>query len=439
MAVHFSRSNPSSWQNWARTHRSNPREWLRPTTEAEVVRAVVRARREKRTMRVVGASHSWSDIARSDDFAMTLDGMRGFVDLERSRNRVTVLGGTRLREINARLPIYGLAMPILGSIAEQTVAGAIATATHGSSLRHGNLSTLVCGMRLVTGTGEVLDLDESDPRLAAARVGLGALGVVTQVTLQCAPAFRLEERVRSIPEHEAHASCEGLARQSEFGKLWWLPGTGFAQWFSMDRTDAPGDVSQAVRWVDERLVNGVVFEGLLGLGARFPSLIPRLNRLIGRAYFNPRRSVGRSDRIFNIAMPPVHRETEYAIPVERTGEALSALSAMIDREKLRVNFVVEARFTRGDDAWLSPAYGRDSCQIGAYMAQTPEIGPYFDAFERIMQGLGGRPHWGKEFRMDASHLAPRYPEWQRFATLRRELDPDRVFVNTFVDRVLGAR
>jgi L-gulonolactone oxidase len=432
----FSRGD--SWQNWARTHRSTPREWLRPGSEADVVRAVQRARRERRTLKVVGASHSWSDIARGDDLVMTLDGMRGLVDFDRATNRVTVLGGTRLRDLNARLPAYGLAMPILGSIAEQSIAGAIATATHGSSLQHGNLSTLVRGMRLVTGRGDVLDLGEADPRLPAARVGLGALGVVTQVTLQCVPPFRLEERMRSIPEREAHASCADLARRSEFGKLWWLPGTGFAQWFAIDCTGEPGDVSELARWVDERVVNGLVFEGMLGLGGRFPGLIPRLNRVIGRAYFKPRRTVGRSDRILNIAMPPVHRETEYAIPVERTGEALSALAAMIERDRLRVNFVVEARFVRGDDAWLSPAHGRDSCQIGAYMADTDDLDAYFDGFERLMATFGGRPHWGKEFRRDAAQLRPLYPEWRRFVALRRELDPDGVFVNAFVARVLGA-
>ncbi|HKA91694.1 MAG TPA: FAD-binding protein, partial [Haliangiales bacterium] len=194
--------------NWSRTVTTAPSTWHEPESEDEIGELVRDAARTGRRMRVVGAGHSWSAIAAPHDMAVSLDRLAGVIALDPAGGTATVRGGTRLHDLNDHLARLGFALPIVGSIADQSIAGAIATGTHGSSLTHGNLSSLVRALRLVTGRGETLDLAAGDARLDGARVHLGALGVVTRVTLPIEPAFRLAETVDNVP---VAAAARGLA------------------------------------------------------------------------------------------------------------------------------------------------------------------------------------------------------------------------------------
>jgi FAD/FMN-containing dehydrogenase len=367
---------------------------------------------------------------------VSLDHMQALLEVDRVRLRVRVQAGVRLHRLNALLAEHGLALAIVGSVTEQSIAGVLATGTHGSSLVHGNIASFVVGARLITGTGELLELDEAHPLLPAVRVGLGALGILTEVTLAVVPAFRLCERSESLPLAQAIAELEQIARSAEYVKLWWLPHTEQAIVFRYDRTDAPGEVSPLVRWLDRWLINALVFGLLLQLGRVLPAIIPPINRLVARTYLDARLAVGRSDLRLSVAMPPRHREMEYAVPLARAPEAIASTRALIDRLGLRVNFLVEARFVPADDAWMSPAHGRDTCQLGAYMAEAPGIEDYFREFEQMMLRLGGRPHWGKEFSVGAADIHTMYPRAEQFVATVRELDPDAVLANEFVARVL---
>jgi L-gulonolactone oxidase len=350
-----------------------------------------------------------------------------------------VLGGTRLEEITAALDARGLAMPILGSIAKQTIAGAIATGTHGSSLRHGNLASLVTQLRLVTPRGDVLDLDASDPRFAAARVHLGALGVVTRVTLAVTRAFRLVERRESVPVGDVVRDLDAFAASAEFVKLWWLPSTGKMVVFRYDRTDEPARATPVLDLLDEVVLNRLVFEGALRVVGRFPRATWILNGAVASTYLGPGRRVARSDKAFHLAMPPKHREAEWAFPMARAKEALAELVAFVARSRVRVNFPCEVRFVKGDDAWMSPAHGADTCQIGVYQAQSPDLAAYFDGAQGIAARLGGRPHWGKEHAWSTDAIARAFPRHADFVALARELDPEATMENAFVARALGER
>lgn len=406
-----------------------------------VVRAAAAA---KKRVRVVGAGHSWNDIACTGESMMNLDLLCGVLAVDREARQITVAAGIRLRELNERVAEHGLALSNLGSIAEQSLAGAISTGTHGSGIRFGNLATQVVALRLVTADGTVRDLSaEHDPELfAAARVGLGALGVITAVTVQCEEAFHLEERAFALPFDRAVASLDELIDGHEHMKLWWLPHTDEVQVYCYNRTKAQKTPrSRIARWFEEGPLVLAAFALLLAWGRIWPRAIPAINRFVKSIYFKPRERVDRSDRILNIPMPPMHRESEYAIGREQAGEALSALRALIDGsdggEPLHVNFVVELRFVAGDDGMLSPAHGRASCQIGAYMHAGRSLDRYFEGFERLMLARGGRPHWGKEFRAGGDVLRPRYPRFDRFAALRRELDPNGMFENDYIRRLFG--
>ncbi len=409
--------------NWARTVRTPPVTWREPTSEDEVI-AAVRERPGK--LRVVGAGHSWSAIAAPEQVAMTLARLAGVLAV--GDGTVTVHGGTQLAALADALAARGLALPIVGSIAQQSVAGAIATGTHGSSLVHGNLASNVRGMRLVTGTGDVVELAAGDPRLAAARVHLGALGVITQVTLGVEPAFRLAETIEQVAIADVPAAVQTIAASAEYVKIWWLPHTRAASVFRYARTTAaeatPG---AAARWLDEHVVNGLVFAAVLGVTRQRREWIPAINRAVARVYLNRAQRIGRSDRMLMTAMPPRHRETEAVVPMARAGEAIARTVALIDRERVRVNFPLEVRFVGGDDGWLSPAAGGDVCQLGAYIGETSDTERFFAAFWRELRELHARPHWGKEFDHAPAELRALYPRWDDFAALRRELDPRGMF------------
>ena len=425
------------FENWARTERALPREVSWPSSEDAVAAAVRRAAARGERLKVVGAAHSWSDVAVPGYHAMSLDRLAGPVAVDRATGEVTVGAGTRIHALNELLAAHGLAMPVLGSIDQQSIAGALSTGTHGSAPRLGNLASLVARLRMVLPDGRVAEVTPAtDPDLfRAARVGLGALGVVTQVTLRCVPAFLLEEESYPLAFDEALEALPALLEREDYFKLWWLPHTGRVQVFRYRKTRRPTTDRPAQRWADERLVNGLLFRAVLGAGDADPSRIPALNRAVGALYFRPGRRVARSDRCFHIAMPPIHDETEAALPVEETAAALRWMRAFIERERLAINFVIEVRFGAGDDAWLSPAHGRASCFLGAYTASRRDRGRFFGGFEGYTRGIGGRPHWGKSFLATGRQLRPLYPRFDDFAALRARLDPRGLLLNPFLERV----
>jgi len=420
--------------NWAETASCTPAIFAEPRTEDELREVLRDAEARGLPVKVVGGGHSWSDAACTEGVLVSLDGLSRVIEIE--GDRVTVEAGIRLDALNQTLAGRGLALGVLGSIARQSIAGAISTGTHGSGPRHGSLSSLVCGLRLMLADGSVRDLGASDDLFDAARVSLGALGIITRVTLQCEPAFRLEELAAPLPFDEAAAQIPQLVRDEAYVKLWWLPHTGVVQVFRYRRTEADSSFRALQRWVDDRIVNRLVFAALLRLGRAAPSWIPRLNALVRAAYFRTTRKVARSDQALTIAMPPVHQEVEYAIPLEHAPAALRRVRALIEREKLQVNFVVELRFAAPDAAWMSPAFGRPTAYLGAYMARSRGIERYFAAFEEEMLALGGRPHWGKQFSAGADRLRDACPNHARFTALRDALDPRGRVDNAFLRRVL---
>ncbi len=413
-----------------------------PASEDEIAARLREAARAGRRVRPIGSGHSWSDIALPDDVCVDLQRMRSVLAIDAAARTIRVQAGIRLEEITEALDAVGMALPILGSIAKQTVAGAISTGTHGSSAQHGNLATLVTAMRLVTPRGaadqaDALVLDEEHPLLPAARVSLGALGVITEVTLRVCPAFCLEEELEPMPFERAVRELRAIAKSAEYVKVWWFPSTGAAQVFRYRRTPQRAIDRPLARFVDERLINQTLFELVLRLAGRFPAITPHVNAAIARAYFRAGRRIARSDRCFNVSMPPIHREMEVAIDLDHAAELLREIDAAIRDEGIRVNFPCEIRFVQGDDAWMSPAYGRDTCQIGFYQAESADLTRYFQRATELASRHDGRPHWGKETTMSGDAIRAAYPMSDRFLELRRELDPHGTLSNPFLDRVLG--
>ena len=439
-ALLIPRDRAGRFVNWAGTARGVPSRWHLPTSEEDVMDVVGTARAARRRLRVVGAGHSFSRIAVPDDEAMTLDHLVVPMDVDRNAMTVTVSAGMRLRDLTAGLARLGLALPVVGSIQAQSIAGAIATGTHGSSLQHGNLASLVTALRLVTGTGDVLAVAADDPRFDGVRVHLGALGVLTQVTLRVRAAGFLHQSIEQVPVQDVAVALGDIARSAEYVKVWWLPHSPHAQVIRYAATTDPvtrRPSAATQRWVDERVLHRFVFPAMVGLQHRRPAMTAGLNSWLSSRYLGAASQVGRDALMLNTPMPIRHRETEAALPLTAAPEALQQVLALFRDGRPAANFPLEVRFVRGDGMWLSPAYGADTCQIGAYTTNGPDCSAYFDAFWKALRPLGARPHWGKELDHDAAELRDLYPEFERFRALRDELDPDRVFTGPFHRSVLG--
>lgn len=424
------------FENWARTVRSQPSAWARPGTELEVIELVRSVAARGGRLRASGARHSWSPIAASDDVQVDLGGLDRMATFDPDEGTVTVGAGIRLKDLVHTLARAGLALPVLGSVLEQHLAGALATGTHGSSLHVGNLASLVERLVLVDGRGELRELGPHDPELAGARVHLGALGLVTQITLRVVPHYRLvERRVRMPLEQAAHALVPA-ARDHAFAKLWWLPGCRDALLHTYDPTDDPRDPSALAAAID-RAANAAVFPVLLGAGKLWPALIPWTNRLVDAVHFRPSERTGPYDTMLAVGMPPRHQESERAFPLAHTGDALVALADHLARHRQKLDFILEARVVKGDDAWMSPAYGGDVCQLGVYGTHSPDLVPATTAFDAIVAPWGGRPHWGKATDIAWDEVRRLWPRAEDFRALARAFDPRGLFRNRFLDRVLG--
>jgi L-gulonolactone oxidase len=429
------------WRNWARNQVCAPAAMEDPRSLLEVVEAVQRARSAGQTVKVVGSGHSFTDAACTDGRLLSIDALDRVLEVDRDAGTVTVEAGITIRALNQELASRGLALRNLGDIDRQTLAGALSTGTHGTGARLGGLATFIRGMELVTADGEVLRCSpEEEPEVFhCARVGLGALGVVTKLTLDCVPTFTLRHVERAAKLREVVGELDDLADGHDHFELYWLPHTDTVSLLCNDRTDdAPRPKSAYKRWRAEVFYPNYFFGALVTAGRVRPESIPRIASVVAGTVGSA-RLVDRSDRILISTRLLRFVEMEYAIPREHAAEAVLAVRDLIEAEDLRVSFPVEVRFAASDDVPLSTAHGRDSCYVAVHMARGLPHERYFDGVERIMDRVGGRPHWGKLHGQSAATLAPRYPEWDRFTRLRERLDPDGRFANAYLDRVLGSK
>jgi L-gulono-1,4-lactone dehydrogenase len=427
------------WRNWAGNQRGNAAV-ARPSTRDELVAVVQDAGSQGRRVKPVGEGHSFTDIAWTDDLRLDMDRLAGPVSLDRAARLVTVQAGMRLRELNELLTAHGLAMPNLGDIDKQTISGAISTGTHGTGAGYGCLSAFVEALTLVSGAGDVIHCSatEHPDVFAAARVGLGALGVLAEVTLRCVDAFVLHADERPMPLAAVLGELDTMVETNDHFELYWFPYTERVQVKRNNR--APADDHPLARWrawLDDEFLSNTVFGGVSRLGRRAPFLVPAISAVSARA-LSPREYTARSDKVFCTPRRVRFVEMEYGIPRAALPVAFDGLRRIVETLPFKVQFPVEIRFTGADDIWLSHGYDRESAYIAVHQYVGVEYEPYFRAFEQVVIPLGGRPHWGKLHYRDAESLRSAYPRFDDFLAVRDRLDPNRVFANPYLDRVLGA-
>lgn len=432
-----------TWHNWANSAGATPRRFATPSSVAELSSEITRAASEGLHVKCVGAGHSFTPIAVTDGVMISLDNLQGIESVVPNADGalVTALAGTRLHELNPRLWDLGLAMINLGDIDAQSIAGAIATGTHGTGAQFGGLATQVRALQIVLADGAIVDCSlEDNPELFhAARIGLGAIGVIAKMTLQCAPAYMMRAVEAPSRLSETMANLDEHVQGTDHFEFYWFPHTDRV--LTKHNTRLPLDASpkpvSAVRsFIEDELLSNTLFEGVNRVAARVPSAIPKINDVTSRA-LGAREFVDRSYRVFASPRRVRFREMEYAVPAEALPETLREIDQWLETSGFTVAFPVEVRFTAADDLWMSTASGRDTAYVAVHQYHRRDHRPYFDAVEAIARAADGRPHWGKMHSRTAADLRPTYRHFDEFRSVRDKYDPERVFDNAYLQQVLG--
>ncbi|MBT2382498.1 D-arabinono-1,4-lactone oxidase [Streptomyces sp. ISL-11] len=429
-----------TWRNWAGNVTARPARTVAPASTRELAAAVARAASDGLRVKAAGTGHSFTAAAATDGLHIRPERLTGIRGIDRRAGTVTVAAGTTLRQLNETLSTHGLSLANMGDIMAQTVSGAVSTGTHGTGRTSASLSAQVTGLELVTADGSVLTCSarENPEVLAAARLGLGALGVITSLTFAVEPEFLLTAREEPMPLDRVTAEFDQLVAENEHFEFYWFPHTESCVTKRNNRSAGPAaPPARFGAWVEDELVSNGLFQAVCTVGRAVPAAVPGMAKAAGRA-LSARTYTDVAYKVFTSPRRVRFVEMEYALPREAALAALRELRAMIERSRLRIAFPVEVRTAPADDVPLSTAYGRDTAYLAVHMYRGAPFRAYFTAAEQIMTAHGGRPHWGKLHSRDAGYLAEAYPRFAEFAALRDRLDPQRVFGNDYLRRVLGA-
>lgn len=428
-------------RTWSGKVRWSPQQVLTPSSEGAILAALRTAREVGTSLRVIGGGHSFSALVATDGVMVTLDGYRGLVRVDAGTGLVTLRGGTRLWEIAELLAPHGLALSVMGDIDRQSIAGAIQTGTHGTGARFTGFAGMVRGLRLALPDGSIVDTSPTqDPDLfQAARLGLGAIGVVLEVTLACVPRYRLDLVEATVDVDEAFGSFLADSAITDHHELFWFPRTDRATVRTMRRVPQESPPRGPGR------LAGTIQAEVLGNGAwellcRGASVIPALSRpaaeIASRVFAGP-PVLDDSDTVFTAPRRVRFHESEWAIPAEHLEHALAALQARLAAEDVRVTFPLEIRRAAPDDVWLSTAHGRETVYVAAHRYHREDPGPYLLLIQRTLAPFTARPHWGKQHWLGARQLRELYPRFEDFCAVRAATDPDGMLMTPYLHHLLG--
>jgi FAD-linked oxidoreductase len=444
-------SGPAPWQNWAGNVSASPHRFAVPGSAEDVAAEVRRAAEDGLRVRMTGTGHSFTPAAASDGVLLRPTGLTAIRSVDAADGTVTVEAGCPLHVLNAELLAHGLSLANMGDIQVQTAAGATQTGTHGTGRDVGGMAAQIAGLELVLADGSILTCSAGFPTggltlpggagaslFDAARVGLGALGIVTAVTFNVVPAFLLQAREEPMSWSRVITELDELTADNEHFEFYWFPHTESCLTKRNNRTDGPA--SPLPRWrylLDDEFLSNTLFGVTCRLGRRMPAAIPVVNSVAARA-LGARTYTDAAYKVFTSPRRVRFKEEEYAVPRAALSDVLSEVKSLIQRRDWRISFPIEVRVTPADDLWLSTAYKRDSAYIAIHVFRTSPHEEYFREVEAIMTAVGGRPHWGKMHTRDADYLAGVYPRFGDFTAIRDALDPDRRFGNDYLAQVLGS-
>lgn len=427
--------------NWAKTFSCTPDLYFEPETIEDIRQILHVASKLRKTVRVVGGGHSPSDIVCTEGYMISLKNLKAVLEIDSDKKQVTVEAGLMVNELNELLTDHGLALSNLSSVSEMSCAGAIGTCTHGTGKNFGLLSTMVVALELMTAGGELIycSREKNKEIFLAALCSLGALGVIVSVTWQCEPAFKLHEIHKPLTLEEMLENLETSLSSSDHFKFHWFPHTGCVKYFDVNRTSKPIDDTQS--WFWDYAVGYYSLEFMLWLS----SFVPPLVRFINWSYFKflhskPYSRVNQSHKVFNFNCLFKQYVTEWAIPQNKTEYVLRKLQTWLSESGFNAHFPVEVRFVKRDNIYMSPCYEQDMCFINIisyrpYNKSVPHES-YWEYYENLMLSVGGKPHWAKAHKLTSSQIEKLYPKIHKFREICRQLDPQGMFRNDYVEKVI---
>lgn len=425
------------WSNWSGSVQCTPLEIKTPSSQEEIQAIIRNCAAQQTTVRVVGSGHSFTRLVETNDTIISLDNFQGLESMDKSALQATVLAGSKLKWLGEELLKNGMAQINLGDIDVQSIAGATSTGTHGTGVNLGSVSTQIIEITLVTAKGDVLVCSENENKeiFKAAQVALGSLGVVTKVKLQLVPAYKLKYvRAKASFEEVLNNLAKYNSENRNF-EFYWFPHTDGVQLKTLNITDEEPTKNSAMKYFNDMVLENGAFKVLSEMCRIAPSFTKTVCK-ISAAGVSTGTDINYSNRIFATPRLVKFQEMEYNLPVEHGIKALKEIREVINKNNIKVHFPIEVRFVKADDMYLSPAYQRDSIYIAVHMYKGMEYKTYFDAIEAVFKKYNGRPHWGKMHTLIAKDLSALYPMWGKFQEIRKQLDPEGLFMNDYLKKLM---
>lgn len=426
------RSTP--WSNWSGGQLCQPAGRYDVGSEDELISLL---RSTTGPIRPVGSGHSFSPLIPTDGHLLVIDQLSGVMDYDATTQQATIGAGSRLGDLGAALEAVGQGMINLPDIDRQTLAGAIATSTHGTGVSLQSLSSYITELRLITPNGEVMDIDSSDGYLFdAVRVNLGSLGVVSQIRMQNRESYRLKKREWAAPTEDILATFDESAANHRHFEIFPLVYSDYSLVLSIDGTDEPlsGPPVPEELEEEEASLGDVMRQVAQASASEKRAMFNRVAQLI-----RPTEVIDSSYKILSNVRNGRFNEMEYSVPAAAGAECLREILRTIYEKEIDVVFPLEYRYVSGDDVWLSMSYGKEPhATISIHRDASQDYRPYFDIIEPIFWKYEGRPHWGKLHSLGYSQLVELYPRFKDFMQIRQSLDPQGRLLNDHLRALFNA-
>ncbi len=422
------------WSNWSGGVKCRPKAVVAPANEIDLAGAI---RSAKGPVRAPGSGHSFTPLCASDGVLLDLAAFDGVKSISLDPPTATILAATPLWAIGPALHAKGLALKNMGDIDRQTLGGVVGTGTHGTGQALGSFSSDVVGFRIVLANGDVLNcsLRENAEIFLAGRVALGMLGVMTEITMSVRPRYRLVEDDFVLGSDELFEKLNDLIANNRHFEFFWFPYSDVAVCKALNETEKAAPESRSAEELRRRGLHydsgSRVFAGINEILPYMPFLLKPAHGLFSR--FMPTPAKARwSHETFPSPRPVRFNEMEYAVPVARGADCVREIAGEIRKKRINTGFPIEFRTVAEDDVWLSPFYRRASATIAVHQYYKVDTGPLFSCCEAIFRAYEGRPHWGKRHTRSRENLVQLYPAFERFCSLRSELDREGKFLNAYL-------
>ncbi len=423
---------PTPWRNWSGGIVAHPIGRFSPTSEEQLSEFLASS---NGPLRPVGSGHSFTPLVPTDGHLLVIDQLTGLLAHDPAEHKATFGAGTRLGDMGAPLQAINQAMINLPDIDRQTLAGATSTATHGTGIEFKCLSGYVTELRLIAPDGEVHDINEqSDPDLfAAARVSVGSLGIITRMTMQNRPGYRLKQTSWVDKTDKLLKDFDSLAASHRHFELFPLTHSDYSIALATDETTE--EINNPPASPEEEAGFDLAMRGWMKVSpALRRPLVNGLAELI-----QPSERVDESYKILSSIRNNRFNEMEYSVPLEAGADCLQEILRTILEKEIDVVFPLEYRYVSHDDTMLSMSSGEeDHAAISIHRIASEDYRPYFDLIEPIFWKYGGRPHWGKVPSLGASQLQALYPRFAEFKAIRQRWDPNGRMLNDHLRKLFGA-